>query len=239
MTDGRRPVRYDAAEACRYLAARDVKLGRLIERAGPFTLKLKSQHSPFESLLDSIIHQQIHGKAAEAILRRLLGHFGDVHPQPEQLLAAPDDALRAAGLSGSKALALRDLAAKTLDGTVPTLAQIRRLSDVEIVDRLTAVRGIGPWTAEMLLMFRLGRPDVLPATDYGVRKGYALTLGYASRGDARGGKVSARNPFTNEMLPTPAELLKRGERWRPWRYVASWYLWRACDLAGAPSPPPS
>ena len=227
MTDGRRPVRYDAQLACRELAAADPKLGRLIAAAGRYRLTLKSSHSPFEALLESIIYQQLHGKAAAAILKRLLAIFGDLHPSPEQLLAASDEVLRAAGLSGSKARAVRDLAAKTIDGTVPTLIRIRRMPDAEIIERLTAVRGIGPWTVEMLLIFRLGRPDVLPVSDYGVRKGFALTFG----------KVSKRNPFTNEMLPTAAEMLKRGERWRPWRSVASWYLWRACDLAGAPSPP--
>lgn len=223
MVDGRRPVRYDAAQACLDLAAADPKLGRLIARAGPYALRLKSSHSPFEALLESIIYQQIHGKAAAAILKRLLAIFGDLHPSPEQLLGAGDDVLRAAGLSANKALAIRDLAEKTIDGTVPTLLQIRRIDDAEIIERLTSVRGIGPWTVEMLLIFRLGRPDVLPVSDYGVRKGFALTFG----------KVSSRNPFTNEMLPTAPEMLKRGERWRPWRSVASWYLWRACDLANA------
>jgi DNA-3-methyladenine glycosylase II len=229
MVDGRRSVRYDVALATRELAAADPRLGRLITAAGPYTLKLKSSHSPFEALLESIIYQQLHGKAAATILKRLLNYFGDLHPKPEQLLAASDEVLRAAGVSGGKTRALRDLAAKTLDGTVPTLARIRRMPDDEIVERLTEVRGIGPWTVEMLLIFRLGRPDVLPVSDYGVRKGFALTFG----------KVSKRNPFTNEMLPLPADMLKRAERWRPWRSVASWYLWRACDLAGVPSPPAS
>lgn len=237
MVDGRRPVRYDAAQACLDLAAADPKLGQLIARAGPFTLRLKSAHSPFESLLESIIYQQLHGKAAAAILKRLLAVFGDVHPRPEQLLAAGDDVLRASGLSGNKALALRDLAARTIDGTVPSLTQIRRLPDAEIINRLTSVRGIGPWTVEMLLIFRLGRPDVLPVSDYGVRKGFALTFGTATRKGVRARRVTARNPFTNDLLPTPAEMLKRGERWRPWRSVASWYLWRACDLANAPPAP--
>lgn len=229
MTDGRRPVRYDVALAIRELTAADPKLGRLIETVGPYALKLKSSHSPFEALLEAIIYQQLHGKAAATILRRLLNYFGDLHPRPDQLLEASDEVMRAAGVSGGKTKALRDLAAKTLDGTVPTLARIRRMSDDEILERLTAVRGIGPWTVEMLLIFRLGRPDVLPVSDYGVRKGFALTFG----------KVSVRNPFTNEMLPSAADMLKRGERWRPWRSVASWYLWRACDLAGKPSPPPA
>lgn len=229
MTDGRRPVRYNKAQACDHLSAADAKLARLIERAGPFTLRLKSSHSPFEALLESIIYQQIHGKAAAAILKRLLASFGDLHPRPEQLLAAGDDVLRAAGLSAGKTLALRDLAAKTLDGTVPTLPRIRRMPDDEIIDRLTAVRGVGPWTVEMLLIFRLGRPDVLPVTDYGVRKGFALTFG----------KVPKNQPFDNALLAKPDEMLRRAERWRPWRSVASWYLWRACDLAGKASPPPA
>jgi DNA-3-methyladenine glycosylase II len=228
MIDGRRTVRYDAALAIRQLAEADPKLGALIERAGPFTLRLKSQHSPFEALLESIIYQQLHGKAAAAILKRLLTAFGELHPSPELLLEAPDEMLRACGLSAGKSRALRDLAAKTLDGTVPALTQIRRIPDAEIVERLTSVRGIGPWTVEMLLIFRLGRPDVLPVSDYGVRKGFALTFH----------RLPKSKPFDATMLAKPAEMLKRGEKWRPWRSVASWYLWRACDVAGKPSPPP-
>ncbi len=228
MNDGRRPVRYDVNAALAHLAAVDPKLGALIRKAGPFTLKLKSQHSPFEALLESIIYQQIHGKAAAAILGRLIQAFGDIHPQPEQLISVPDHILRGAGLSGSKALSLRDLAAKTIDGTVPTLAQIRRMPDEEIVTRLTAVRGIGPWTVEMLLIFRLGRPDIFPVTDYGVRKGFLLTFGRPPKG----------KPITAEMLPKPEAMLRRAKKWQPYRSVASWYLWRACDLAGKASPPP-
>jgi DNA-3-methyladenine glycosylase II len=146
--------------------------------------------------------------------------FDDLHPRPEQLLAAPEEALRAAGLSQGKLLALRDLATKTLDGTVPSLALIRRLPDEEIIERLSRVRGIGTWTAEMLLIFRLGRPDVFPMTDYGIRKGYLLTFG----------KTKAGKPITADMLPKPEEMLRRAARWKPWRSVASWYLWRACDV---------
>jgi DNA-3-methyladenine glycosylase II len=228
MNDGRRIPRYDATLACKELTEADPVLGQLIERAGPYTVKLKSQHSPFEALLESIIYQQLHGKAAAAILKRLLTFFGELHPAPEHILAAPDDRLRGCGLSANKLLALRDLAAKTLDGTVPTLTQIRRMPDQEIIDRLTAVRGIGVWTVEMLLIFRLGRPDVLPVSDYGVRKGFALTFK----------RLPKRKPFDATMLAKPAEMLRRGERWRPWRSIASWYLWRACDLAGKASPPP-
>lgn len=221
MTDGRRAVRYDAARACQELALADPRLGQLIRQV-PFTLKLKSQHSPFEALLESIIYQQIHGKAAAAILKRLLTAFGEIHPSPEHLLQAPDDLLRACGLSASKAKALRDLAAKTLDGTVPTLAAIRRMPDDEIVDRLTQVRGVGTWTVQMLLIFRLGRPDVLPVTDYGVRKGFALTFL----------RLPKSKPFDASMLATPDQIERRARKWQPWRSVASWYLWRACDLPG-------
>jgi len=228
MVDGRRAVRYDSVEACRRLALADPKLGALISAAGRFALRTKSSHSPFEALLESIIYQQLHGKAAAAILARLLHLFGDLHPAPEHILAMPDERLRAAGVSQGKILALRDLAAKTLDGTVPTLARIRRMGDRQIVDRLTQVRGIGPWTVEMLLIFRLGRPDVLPVADYGVRKGFALTFR----------RIPKSRPFSNDLLPKPEEMLRRGEKWRPWRSVASWYLWRACDLAGKASPPP-
>jgi DNA-3-methyladenine glycosylase II len=228
MTDGRRIPRYNIAQACQDLSAADPALGRLIERAGPYTLRLKSQHSPFEALLESIIYQQLHGKAAAAILKRLLTFFGELHPAPELLLEAPEQQLRGCGLSASKLLALRDLAAKTIDGTVPTLTQIRRMKDEEIIERLTAVRGIGPWTVEMLLIFRLGRPDVFPVTDYGVRKGFALTFS----------RLPKQKPFDASMLAKPADMLRRGERWKPWRSVASWYLWRACDLAGKASPPP-
>jgi DNA-3-methyladenine glycosylase II len=227
MPDGRRLPRYDTTLACKELAEADPVLGQLIERVGPVTFRLKSQHSPFEALLEAIIYQQLHGKAAAAILKRLLTYFGDLHPAPEHILAAPEDRLRACGLSANKLLALRDLSAKTLDGTVPTLTQIRRLPDQEIIDRLTAVRGVGVWTVEMLLIFRLGRPDVFPVSDYGVRKGFSLTFK----------RLPKRKPFDATMLAKPAEMIRRAERWKPWRSIASWYMWRACDLAGKPSPP--
>jgi DNA-3-methyladenine glycosylase II len=220
MNSGLRPVRYDVALALQQLAVADARLGALIERIGPFKLRVKSTHSPFEALLEAILYQQLHANAARAILGRLLSLFGDLHPQPEQLLAVPDEMLRAAGLSQGKLLSLRDLAAKTLDGTVPPLATIRRLSDAEIVERLSQVRGIGTWTAEMLLMFRLGRPDVFPGTDYGIRKGYLVTFG----------KVKAGKPISIDMLPKPEQMERRAARWKPWRSVASWYLWRAAEL---------
>src|SRR3984885_11272514 len=220
MDYGLRPVRYDTVLALEQLANADAKLGALIARVGPFALRVKSAHSPFEALLEAILHQQLHANAAKAILGRLLAGFGDLHPQPEQLLAAPEEMLLAAGLSRSKLLSLRDLAARTLDGTVPSLAAIRRLPDAEIIERLGRVRGIGTWTAEMLLIFRLGRPDVFPVTDFGVRKGYLLTFGKTPKG----------RPITAAMLPKPEQMQRRAARWKPWRSVASWYLWRACEL---------
>jgi DNA-3-methyladenine glycosylase II len=220
MDHGLRPVRYDTRLALQQLTVADPRLGALIERVGAFALRVKSTHSPFEALLEAILYQQLHANAAGAILRRLLAGFDDLHPRPEQLLAAPEEMLRAAGVSRGKLLSLRDLAAKTLDGTVPSLPAIRRMSDGEIIERLSAVRGIGAWTAEMLLIFRLGRPDVFPATDYGVRKGYLLTFG----------RVKAGKPITADMLPKPEQMERRAARWKPWRSVASWYLWRACEL---------
>jgi len=221
MHDGKsRKLPFDAAEAVAHLEACDAKLAVLMECAGPFALRLDASPSPFESLLESILYQQLHGKAAATIHRRVREYFGG-DPTPRQMLDTPDEPLRAAGVSGNKIKALRDLAAKTLDGTVPTHAAIRRMTDAEIVKRLTAVRGIGAWTVEMLLIFRMGRPDVLPVTDYGVRKGFLLTFQRAPKSRA----IEAAD------LPAAEVMLRRGKKWTPYRTVASWYLWRACDLA--------
>jgi DNA-3-methyladenine glycosylase II len=220
INNGRsRKLPFDPAEALAHLSAADTKLAALIERAGPFTLRLDPAPSPFESLLESILYQQLNGKAAATIHARVRAYYGG-DPAPQLLLDTPDEILRAAGVSGNKSRALKDLAARTLDGTVPTHAAIRKMSDAEILERLTQVRGIGTWTVEMLLIFRLGRPDVLPASDYGVRKGFALTFQ----------RVPKTRPLAAEDLPKPEVLLKRGKRWAPFRSVASWYLWRACDL---------
>jgi len=216
-----RKLPFSADEAIAHLSQADSKLAVLIERAGPFTLKLDKTAAPFASLLESIIYQQLHGKAAATIHGRVRTHFGDLDPTPELLLATPDEILRGCGVSANKIRAMRDLAEHTLKGTVPTAAAIRRMSDEEIVKRLTEVRGIGPWTVEMLLIFRLGRPDVFPVTDYGVRKGFALTFQ----------RLPKNRPFAAEDLPAADVMLKRGKRWTPFRSVASWYLWRACDLA--------
>ena len=227
--DGRRrKLPFDPEEALAHLRARDAKLGALIERVGPFTMRLDPLPSPFESLLEAILYQQLHGKAAATIHRRVREYYGG-DPSPQLLIDTPDEVLRAAGVSGNKTRAMKDLAARTLDGTVPSHAAIRKMSDADIVERLTEVRGIGPWTVEMLLIFRMGRPDVLPVTDYGVRKGYALTFQ----------RVPKSRPLAAEDLPKPDVVFKRGLRWRPFRSVASWYLWRACDLSKVVIPTPS
>jgi DNA-3-methyladenine glycosylase II len=221
-----RPPRYDASQAISDLSSADPKLGKLIERAGPFQLRVASTQSPFEALVESIIYQQLHGKAAAAIHRRMIESFHDIcgigsHPTAQHLLDCPNEQLRAAGLSKNKMLALRDLAAKTIDGTVPDLKHIRRMSDEAIIEHLTQVRGVGRWTVEMLLIFRLGRPNVLPVDDYGVRKGFALTFG----------KLKPTDKVTPMDLPKPDVMQRRAKKWQPWCSIASWYLWRACDLA--------
>ena len=226
MHTGRiRKLPFSPDKAIAHLRANDPKLGALIDCVGPCTLRLDSSPSPFESLLESILYQQLHGKAAATIHRRVREYFGG-DPTPQLLLDTPDEPLRAAGVSGNKIKALRDLAARTIDGTVPSHAAILKMSDADIVERLTEVRGIGSWTVEMLLIFRLGRPDVLPVTDYGVRKGYALTFM----------RVPRSRPLEAADLPKPDVVFRRGRRWTPFRSVASWYLWRACDLAKAAAP---
>lgn len=202
-------------EAVEHLCRADKALGRLIKKVGPCTMKLHRQRTPFVALVTAVTHQQLNGTAAKTILKRVLALYpGKRFPTPEDVLATPDDRLRAAGLSRAKIAAIKDIAAKTVAGVVPGSRAITRLNNEEIIERLTTVRGVGPWTVEMLLMFTLGRLDVLPATDYGVRKGFALTFGW-------------------KELPTPKELLEYGERWRPHRTTAAWYLWRALEL---PSP---
>ena len=202
---------YDPELACRHLSEADPRLGRLIARAGPFTLRPPPTQSLFAALVEAIVYQQLSGAAAATILRRIIALYRPRRfPRPQDILDTPPDRLRAAGLSTAKTLAVRDLAARTVDGTVPSMLRVRRMSDDEIVERLTTVRGVGRWTVEMLLLFRLGRPDVLPIGDLGVRKGFARTF------DRRG-------------LTDPLVLSRRAERWRPYRSVASWYLWRALD----------
>lgn len=212
--EGGHALPYDAGAALAHLRARDKPLARLMERAGPYRLQLKRTPSLFAALAEAIVHQQLNGRAAASIHARLSGLFPNAHlgPDPARLMRMSDARLLGTGLSGAKLAALRDLARRALDGELPTLEQAQGMDDEALVERLTQVRGIGRWTVEMLLMFRLGRPDVLPIDDFGIRQGFALTF--------RNGGQAART-----------RLAEHGERWRPFRSVASWYLWRAVDLA--------
>jgi DNA-3-methyladenine glycosylase II len=199
------------SEASGHLSRVDPVMRRLIEDIGPFTLKPKVRRSPFESLARAIAYQQLHDKAAESILKRFIALFPEQRfPRPEDLLAMKMSSIRKAGFSQSKIMALRDLATKTLGGTVPANRMMKQLEDEAIIDRLVEVRGIGRWTAEMLLIFQLGRPDVLPVDDFGVRNGFRIA-------------------YRRRSMPTPKQVLQYGERWRPYRTAASWYLWRAAD----------
>ena len=205
---------FDLRLAMDTLAAKDPHLAPLIKETEEFRIETDGSDSPYEILLEAIAYQSISGKAAATIFGRVkaLGANGRA-PTPEEMLKLRKSALRKAGLSGAKVLAMKDLAKKTIAGIVPSLEEAQKLSDEELVERLVSVRGIGAWTVEMFLIFRLGRPDVLPIHDLGVKKGWALTYG-------------------KKHMPKPKELLAFGERWRPYRTVASWYMWRACQRAG-------
>lgn len=205
---------FDLRLAMDTLAAKDERLAPLIKETREFRVEKGAAESPYEVLVEAITHQSISGKAAATIFGRVkaLGS-NDRIPTPQEMLKLRRPVLRKAGLSGAKILAMKDLAQKTINGIVPTLNEAHKLSDEELVKRLVSVRGIGAWTVEMFLIFRLGRPDVLPIHDLGVRKGWAIT-------------------YSKKYMPAPKELLKFGERWRPYRTVASWYMWRACQQAG-------
>ena len=198
-------------EAHLHLSASDKRLAQLISHSRRYEIEPNLKVRPFDALAESIAYQQLNGKAAATIWKRVRA----LYPKrkwldPAKVLATPDEQLRGAGLSRSKTAAIKDLAAKAVDGTVPSGRALLRMSDDEIIARLTQVRGIGRWTVEMLLLFDLGRPDVWPVDDYGVRKGFAKT-------------------FRKRKLPTPKQLMKHGEKWRPYRSVAAWYFWRALD----------
>jgi len=214
MTTTSPTLPFDLRIAKAALAAKDERLARLIEETVEFQIELESMDSPYEALMESITYQSISGKAAATIFARIkaLGTNGRA-PTPQEMLRLRPQKLRKAGLSGAKVLAMKDLAQKTIDGVVPTLEQAQKMSDEELVERLVSVRGIGAWTVEMFLIFRLGRPDVLPIHDLGVKKGWSVTYG-------------------KKRMPKPKELLAFGERWRPYRTVASWYMWRAFERAG-------
>ena len=203
--------RVSHSEAAEILAARDPVLARLIEDAGPMRLP-RAKLSPFGALVQAIVYQQLAGAAARAIHGRLVDSMvGEV--TPDALLALSDETLRAAGLSAAKVRSLRDLATKVLDGTVVVSPRrLARQSDEEVTRRLTTVRGIGPWSADMFLMFQLRRLDVWPTGDLGVRRGYGLAWEVPS--------------------PTPRQLEALGDPFRPFRSVVAWYCWRAVELYG-------
>lgn len=202
---------FNPAAALAHLRASDPRLAVVIDLAPPCDLAPRRLGSLFEVLLRAIVYQQLNGKAASTILGRVQALFPKNRPTPQALLVLSDEQLRSAGLSRGKLAAARDLAAKTLDGTVPTPAAARKLTDSELVTRLTAVRGIGPWTVHMFLMFDLGRPDVLPTGDYAVRTGF-------------------QKLHRKRRQPAPVELERHAQRWSPYRSVAAWYLWRVHEI---------
>jgi len=203
--------------ARRHLTAACPVLAGLIRQVGPLKISRPDYAEPYEALISAVAHQQLHGKAAMTILGRLLALGGGAVPPPAALLALPDEALRSCGFSANKILSLRDIAAHAAAGAIPSRAQARRLSDAALIERLTAIRGVGRWTVEMLLIFTLRRPDVFPVDDFGVREGYRLIHGLASQ-------------------PKPKTFAEIGERYAPHRSTAALYLWRACDLAKTKTP---
>jgi 3-methyladenine DNA glycosylase/8-oxoguanine DNA glycosylase len=199
------------AEGQRHLSQADPILAAIIERVGPCTVAAATKQDIFQALLRSIIYQQLHGRAAAAIHARVLKAAGGGKKIAARSLAAiPDSPLRTAGLSANKLKAIRDLAEKTLNGTVPTPKAAAKMSDDELIERLTSIRGIGPWTVHMLMIFHLGRPDVLPTGDYAVRKAFSLH-------------------FRRGRAIKPEALQRHARRWQPYRSLASWYLWRSLD----------
>ncbi len=203
---------FNARKAVRHLVATDPALAPIIGSVGPFRMELKHSRSLFGALAEAIVYQQLSNKAAATIYGRVAALYPRARDgfTPRHILKTPDDALRGCGLSRAKVLAVQDLARKVHGKELPTLDEAHALDDATLIERLVAVRGIGRWSAEMFLMFRLGRPDVLPVDDYSLRKAYAKAFG-------------------KRTLPSPQALEKHGEKWRPYRTVASWYLWRTLE----------
>ena len=203
---------FKPAKAIRHLKAADPALAAIIDTVGPFRMELKDSRSLFGALAEAIVYQQLSNKAAATIY----GRVEALYPRatagftPRHILTTADEKLRGCGLSRAKVLAVQDLARRVASGELPTMEEAQALADADLIERLVKVRGIGRWSAEMFLMFRLGRPDVLPLDDYSLRKAYAKAFG-------------------KRALPSPQALEKAGEKWRPYRTVASWYLWRALD----------
>lgn len=209
-----KPAEFDAEleKALKALKKADKQLAQVIKNVGPCTLKPDDIQSPFMALAESIVYQQLSGKAAATIFGRVKSLYADAGGlTAEAVQRTPVEILRGAGCSNAKALALIDLAEKTVSGVVPTEKELHTMPDDEIIERLVSIRGVGKWTVEMLLIFRLGRMDVMPATDYGIRKGFALT-------------------YRKADLPTPKQILDYSQIWKPYRTLASWYLWRCLEL---------
>jgi len=198
-------------DALSFLSTADPKLGELISQVGDFKLEVHAGIEPYQMLMRSVTHQQLSGKAAKTIFDRFIALFPGAHfPAPSDILRKRPETLRGCGLSNSKVLSIRDIAERTAAGDVPSLAQTPAMSDEDIIEQLTKIRGVGVWTAQMYLMFGLGRLDVLPINDYGVQKGFQKT-------------------YRCRRLPTPDRIERHGKKWKPYRSVASWYLWRALE----------
>ena len=201
---------YNPNDALQHFRKNDSVLAALIDEVGDFKLEKRSNLIPFEALLQSIVYQQLSGHAAASILNRVLNIYGDLYPSPQELLDTDDERLRNCGLSRSKILAVNDLAEKTIQGLLPSQSEIKGMDSEKIIDAFSQVRGIGRWTVEMLLIFNLGHSDILPTTDLGIRRGFSVA-------------------YDLQDLPEPKHLLKHGEKWKPYRSIASWYLWQAAD----------
>ena len=200
------------SRAIQHLRQSDQRLGDWIDRIGVLELPKPQIREPYVALLESIAHQQLAGAAARAIWGRVVGLFNDGIVCPRRLVELSEEHLRTAGLSRSKALAMRDICTRANAGKIPGAAHIKQMSDADIYARLTEIRGVGPWTVDMLMMFTLCRPDIMPVTDYGVRKGYQVL-------------------YRKRALPSPKQLAKLTEKWRPHRSLATLYLWRIADTA--------
>jgi len=203
--------------AIKHLRDRDPRLAEFIDRIGLIKLPPRRSSDPYLALLETIAYQQLAGAAAKKIWGRVMCLFDEGGPRPEKLIALSEETLRSAGLSRSKALSMRDIATRTLSGQIPDALAMKAMSNEELFETLTQIRGVGPWTVEMLLMFTLRRPDVMPATDYGIRKGFQML-------------------YRKRQLPTPKQLLKKAESWRPYRTAAALYLWRIADTAKEKKP---
>ena len=202
----------------RHLSGANPRFAALIRRVGPPRIGVERKRGLYEALVRAIAHQQLHGKAAEAILGRFVALFPDEDfPTPARVLDMEGDVLRGCGFSAAKLAAIQDICAKTLDGTVPARGSAARLTDAALIERLTAIRGVGRWTVEMLLIFTLGRQDVLPVDDFGVREGYKVL-------------------FELESQPKPKALAELGLAWSPYRSFATWYLYRAVEEARRQAP---